>query len=472
MTSCRNNQQQQEYAGFHAGGNLASWRAPRKRRPRLPLKIAGFVVSIVLLATFGVLLFLPFSRPNFRVLVVAPPLMADNSIKLPLEIDLPSLLSSANGFHVSAAIAEQYAPMLVPNHQLSLATKASATLAHLEASVTPQTTLMVYLSGVLSLGSVPGLAENSRDAIHARKTLDIIGLVRGLQQLRCKQILLCVDATMPESHDSSVLISDVWKSLRMHVEKQLVSRDATPTAAILSLQSIDTTATQKAKSSLASRVAELFRSEHRREKITLGELQDYLANSNDSKQEDSRSSFSNWLVSANWPIEINSREIPFALDNSKQGQLADGLAANTAEDSNSQPSPLVESLASLRNLTTDELDRWLETANVSEMLRMANQVLQSWTHKPSVADCPLLRLPKPLSRQQLGARCICDPAKCEWQIDGSKYSCCTRLGSRGSTDFRSSHRSCRSLLSIADIRTSLAAWSTSNHTNATREAKP
>ena len=141
----------------------------------------------------------------------------------------------------------------------------------------------------------------------------MIGFIRSLQQLRYKQIVLCVDATTPSTNGPFNLASSIaWKNLRCHGEKQLVAVDATPIAILLGINSIEASDQSVGKTELSNRLSELFQNDRFVNGITIDELQRCLSTGHESQNVAYACKLSPWLVSANWQLDASSKKLPFA----------------------------------------------------------------------------------------------------------------------------------------------------------------
>ena len=232
---------------------LASWRMPVARDPRLPAKVCLTLLSASLLTVFGYFISTPFDRANLCVVVLGPTRFEPLDLKSIHELDTSNWLCVSSSQLVSKAVERS-------GIGRDFCVGPVSSKLPCPPNVHRNSTLLVYISGILSIdGGEPGLCEHSLDAIHGGSKIDILATVRHLQEFRCRQVFLCVDATAPICNQlESVTTNLVWEDFRDRIEKQLLAVTNTPVATQFCLNAVPVSHEHCSLSPLAITIHDFF----------------------------------------------------------------------------------------------------------------------------------------------------------------------------------------------------------------------
>ncbi|MFO1065036.1 MAG: carboxypeptidase-like regulatory domain-containing protein [Pirellulales bacterium] len=218
--------------------SLRSWR-PRSRVDRNHLRRMLLIVGCVLcsILTWQVLT-APFRQPRCHWLLIAPSEEVAPENESDVSIDVPRVWANAAVRKLSNRIAADNPA--VPKIQ-NLSGDLDHYLAAESKTICDSSTVCVAISGVLRLdGNAAVLCSSSREAAHQGDGVDVALLVRRLQAVPCKQIVLVIDAITPAAdgaHNAAVPI--VLEQFRESLEREML-RDASsgkvaPTAIYLNV---------------------------------------------------------------------------------------------------------------------------------------------------------------------------------------------------------------------------------------------
>ncbi len=299
---------------------LQSWRTDPVRNRRFGLKLALTGLLLTCVTAFAVILWLPYSRPNLQFLILSPSNQGLITLENLPTADLSNLMARANAAHVAEQMKQLQLPIAwKQNSSTALPRVAKELEVDLASTVLPDATLVVYVSGVLAVDRLePSLCDTERDATLTGSSLEILRLIRILQSLRCKHVLLCIDAVTPTSDRVQQIASSVaWKNFAKVIEKRLNQAVGTPISVQLGLSAVDCSEPATATSSLSSAFASAFENISN-VGVSLAELQTQLGQTEHSRNEQSRSTHSSHnLVSANWPLDCQSYVFPCLLTKPK-----------------------------------------------------------------------------------------------------------------------------------------------------------
>ncbi len=293
---------------------LQSWRSEPPRDRNFRLKVVLATALLASLSLYSVVLRRPFARPELQVLILGPIKPGRVDLDNILSVDLPHRLARANSDYVLNRITELQVP-------IALKTSSESSLSRvgkeLEAVLTPQVhsgaTLMVYVSGVLSVGRLePSLSDTTRDAVSLGGSMDIVQLIDSLQKTRCKHVLLCIDAVMPSADlDGQITASFAWETFTSEIERKVTQTDGTPIAIQLALSWIDHRSEKVTNSKLARCFASVFDDQLQNNRSTLSAIQNLLSQSEiDQSTEHEVLHTAENVVSANWPLESDFYYFP------------------------------------------------------------------------------------------------------------------------------------------------------------------
>ncbi len=385
---------------------LESWRyAPAYSRR---LRIRTGLLLLLSLATMGFFAFMrqPFHREDIRVVVLCPELKQSAQEHNSGESDLANLLSHASGQELKKVATALGIHFSKPGSGSALEKMTIDWSNEVNRSLHSETTLVVYLTGVLSMhADKVALCESSRDALYDGRSVPVVQVLDRLRQVACKRIILYVDALCPMDNGSqNIRGSLVMDELEDRLEQELTKPSQSPIAVFASLcVAGEQLPSGEAESRIAKHLKEIFTSEKFQVADLLREESQSLARSNE---------LSHWLVTPDWrqPTEIlrmpKSRAEETALDkvSSDQSPKDKKIAARlVSTSSNIQPEE-TDGLALDTNERENELPAGrTDVANWTDeqLLSKCWSALDQWEQsQPGALPSEPCYLGEPLSIQQ------------------------------------------------------------------------
>ncbi len=384
-------------------GPLVGWRPLPKPTTKLSQRLGISAILILTAGIFVTLLYSPFERPQVHFVVLAPTPPSPGSIHSIQEVDLSSLIASQNAQQVKQTLSDRLPSICLPEDLIPINVGNELAASQIAAQSSPNSTLILYASGILALGSEPGLCSHSHDAVHANHSLNLIQLLRSLRRLDCKQVVLCIDVTIP-SLDSASNLSTLpcWENLKTQLERELVRVDATPVAVLAHLQGIPLHGVKPGTESRLAKGLTSFLTDSRWDSgITLSDLQQSLTSLSQSNENHQISRFSPWLMSANWRMDDSKRPLPKLPSIRKSSP--DGIPKALADRSDSSLATSNTIVAANEAPTTWSLDQsteaQLDECTPEKLESFFAAILDSWCKSgPSnigqelFLDTPLRRL--------------------------------------------------------------------------------
>lgn len=298
---------------------LKGWQSTRNQRNLARAQRLGLAVVIAcLLIAFTWLLRAPFHRGDLQVILLSPNVSSLNSAGNVQSVDssdsdLAGLLCQVSGAAIADAIGQSLPYSLLELDGRSLQQQVHSLEFCVSKNLKKQSTVLVYLNGVLSLeNGQPALCSSGHGATHGGGEIDILPLVELLQHASCHQVLLCIDI-VPPNHTGPAIIAAplIGEQLAESIERSLSQHAGrTPLAVCICMPTCgQTLAAGQFTTALAAAICESIEQEVAASHFNLHRFKDFLAHTMTASTSADRSAQPIWLTSIHWPI--TSTAIPF-----------------------------------------------------------------------------------------------------------------------------------------------------------------